>query len=428
MRISFLKLFITGVIFFSFSSLLFNNDVLCQIQVIKKNGGSVYSVFGIGDINYSESGRSDAMGILGIGLMGNYTNSLNPATWTGSVNTRFSTIFNLANIRSTDGSDNAKRTYANFEGFNFTVPINRNYGWVFNLGLHTYSVVSYDVSERGTSIDENYTRIFSGSGGLSRISLGFSYLLFKDFSFGIQFNYAFGNISKEDRIIWDNSALFNTDNTTANSLSGYYFNTGLVFHGFDKLFKSKSLNNLNVAALFTTPMRMSSNVTGRFDRVTGADSVGVTDGQLSLPLAFGFGISNEFKNNLVIAADVYYQNWDKYKYYNVHESEFQNSLRVGGGFEFTPSRRFEDPFLSKASYRLGANYNTGYLKLDGKSISSFGLNAGISLPMSKFNSFDITFGYSRRGTTVNGLVLDNYYKLGLAVDIGELWFIRGPGE
>lgn len=401
---------------------------LSQSQVIQKNGGSVYSLFGIGDLNYSISGRTDAMGVMGIGLLGNYSNSLNPATWTGIATTRFSTTFNLNDIRSTDGTSNSKRTYANFECFNLAIPINRGNGWVLNAGLHTYSAVSYDILTRGSTLGEDYTHVYSGTGGLSKISLGFSYIIFHDFSFGLQFNYVFGNIAKENRITWDNVALFNTDNTTSNSLSGYYFSTGLVFHGFEKLFKAKSLGNLNLGAVFSTPMRLSSNITGRYDRVTGADSVGVTDGQLNLPLAFGFGISNEFKNNLVLAADVYYQNWDKYKYYSVHPDGIQNSMRMGAGLEWTPSRRIEDPFFRKVSYRLGVNYTKGYININNHSINSFGASIGVSLPLNKFNSFDVILGYDRRGTTADGLVLDNYYKLGVSVDIGELWFIRSSRE
>ncbi len=410
-----------SVVFFSIIFIYSGTDSLAQF---KKNGGSVYSSFGIGDLNYSVGGRTDAMGILGIGLLGNYSNSLNPASWTGITNVRFATDFNLNNISSSDGSSTAKRTYANFEGFNFAIPINKANGWIFDVGLHTYSVVAYDISDTGSSLGEKYSHLYSGSGGLSKISLGFSYLLFHNISFGFQFNYAFGTISKENRFIWDNTAIFNTDNTNNKSLAGYYFTTGLAFHGFDKLFKSKSLGNLNIAAMFSSPMKMTSTISGRYDRSTGADTVNITDGILNLPLAFGFGISNEFKNNLVLAADVYYQNWDTYKYYGVHPGEFKNSMRVGAGIEWTPSIRIEDPFASRVSYRIGGYYSTGYLTIDGQPIKSYGVSTGISLPLSRINSFDINFSYERRGTTTNGLVLDNFYKLGVAVEIGELWFFR----
>lgn len=406
--------------------LLFGSDLYSQI--LKKNGGSVYSIFGIGDINYSVSSKSDAMGIMGIALPGSYINSLNPAVWSGIQHTTFSTGFNLDKIKSSDGSVSANRTYGNFESFNFAIPIDREHGWVFNAGLHTYSVVSYDLVSRGSSDEQTYTRTFSGEGGLSRISLGLSYMLFKVLNAGVQFNYIFGNINSENRIVWDDASLFNTDNKTDNALFGYYFNVGLAFHGFDKLFKTKSFSNLHVAAIFSTPMKLTSNISARYDRVTGADSVNVTDGHLNLPLAFGFGISNEFNNNLVISSDFYYQNWTNYKYYDVHPNEFKNNFIVGAGLEWTPSRKFEDGFLKRTSYRLGGNYNSGYLTIFGHSISSFGGSVGVSLRLSRLNNLDINFAYKRRGTTADGLVLDNYYRLGLGIDLGEFWFLRRSGQ
>ena len=60
-------------------SLFCTGSLFAQVD---KNGGSLYSIFGVGDLNYSTSTRTDAMGIMGIALYGKYLNSLNPAAWT----------------------------------------------------------------------------------------------------------------------------------------------------------------------------------------------------------------------------------------------------------------------------------------------------------------------------------------------------------
>src|SRR5437016_5776850 len=105
----------------------------CSLSISQdKNGGSLYSIFGLGDLSYSSSTRTDGMGILGIALYGNYTNSLNPAAWTQIENTRFATKFNMENIRSTNGIENSKRTYGGFEGFDLAIPITRGNGWIFD--------------------------------------------------------------------------------------------------------------------------------------------------------------------------------------------------------------------------------------------------------------------------------------------------------
>ncbi len=254
-----------------------------------KNGGSLYSIFGLGDLTYSSSVRTDAMGILGLSLRGNYTNTLNPAAWTDMQSTRFSTRFRLENFKSTDGTNTSKRTYGDFDGFNLSLLLNRNNGWVFDIGLRDYSIVNYDVKYRGSIEGENYTQIYSGNGGLQRINLGFSYILLKYLSFGFQFNYVFGNIEKSTDINFDNTALANTKNIISNSISGIYFNTGLIFHGFGKVFKSKKLDNMALGIFFSTPANLNSSLTGKFYHPVGIDSVGLNSGKINIPWSGGAG-------------------------------------------------------------------------------------------------------------------------------------------
>jgi hypothetical protein len=68
-----------------------------------------------------------------------------------------------------------------------------------------------------------------------------------------------------------------------------------------------------------------------------------------------------------------------------------------------------------------------YLKIYDKSINAYILSAGLSLPIGRNNTLDLTFSYKMRGTTSNGLIKDNILRLSAAVNIGELWFIK-PNE
>lgn len=397
----------------------------CVYSQIDKNGGSVYSLFGIGDLNYSSGNRTDGMGIMGIGLYGDYTNTMNPAAWTRIQSTIFTTKFNLENIRSTDGTNTSKRTYGNFEGFNLSVPLNKGNGWIFDLGINNYSLVNYDAKFSGTSGTEPYTQSYSGNGGLTRLSLGFSYIIFRYFSFGAQFNYAFGNINKNLIIDFTNNQLFDTKNVSSNTISGIFFNSGLIFHGFGKLFSNKKLDNMTLGVFFSTPSKFNSDLTGRYNRsLSNIDTVSISEGKLDIPLAFGVGLSNEFNERLIVAADVYFQQWDNYKYYGVHPAEIKNSMKAGVGIEYTASRRLEDSYLSRVSYRLGASYTADYLKLYNENINTIGLSAGLSLPIGRYNAVDLYFKYNMKGKDSNGLIKDEVFRFGASVKIGELWFLK----
>jgi hypothetical protein len=366
---------------------------------------------------------------MGIGLYGDYTNSNNPAAWTRIPTTIFTSKFNIENIKSTDGINTAKRTYANFEGFDLSIPLNKGNGWIFNLGVNNYSNVNYDATFNGSVDNEAYKQTYSGNGGLYKFNLGFSYIIFRNFSFGAQFNYAFGNINKSVNIDFTNAQLFDTKNVSSNTISGFYFNSGLIFHGFGKLLKNKKLDNLTLGVFVTTPTELNSVFTGRFNRSTSTiDSVSINEGKLSIPLAFGVGISNQFGKKLTVAADFYMQRWDDYKHYGVHPVEIKNSMKAGLGLEYTPSKKLEDSYWSRVSYRLGGSYTADYLKLNGENINILSISAGLSLPIGSYNSFDLYAKYNIRGKETGGLIKDEVFRFGASVKIGELWFLKPADE
>jgi len=414
----FLKLF--------FAVLVFTGSTFAQVD---KNGGSIYSIFGLGDLSYSSSNRTDGMGIMGIALYGEYTNSNNPAAWTRIPTTIFTSKFNLENIRSSDGINTSKRTYGNFEGFDLSIPLNKGNGWIFNLGINNYSNVNYDTYFNGTVDGEDYTQTYSGNGGLNKFNLGFSYVIFRYLSFGAQFNYAFGNINKTVNIDFTNTALFDTKNVTSDNIRGIFFNTGLIFHGFGKLFNSKKLDNMTLGVFVSTPTELKSDLTGKYNRSTTiTDSITISEGKLKIPLAFGVGLSNTFKNGLTVAGDLYYQKWDDYTVYGTHPAEIKNSMRVGVGLEYTASRKQEDPFFKRVSYRLGGSYTADYLKLNGENLNIMSVSAGLSLPIGNYNSLDLYAKYNIRGKETNGLIKDEVFRFGASVKIGELWFLRPSDE
>ena len=392
---------------------------------VDKNGGSIYSLFGLGDLSYSSSNRTDGMGIMGIALYGDYTNSNNPAAWTRIPTTIFTSKFNLENIKSTDGVSTSKRTYGNFEGFDLSIPLNKGNGWILNLGINNYSNVNYDTYFTGTVDGEDFTQTYSGNGGLNKFNIGFSYVIFRYLSFGAQFNYAFGNINKSVNIDFSNGALFDTKNVTSDNIRGIYFNTGLIFHGFGKIFNNKKLDNMTLGVFVSTPSEFKSNQTGKYNRsVTATDSVTINEGKLKIPLAFGVGLANTFNNKLTVSADMYYQKWDDYTVYGTHPSEIKNSMKIGLGLEYTASRKQEDPFLSRVSYRVGGSYTADYLKLKGENINILSISAGLSLPIGNYNSLDLYGKYNIRGKETNGLIKDEVFRFGASVKIGELWFLR----
>jgi hypothetical protein len=390
------------------------------------SGGSPYTVFGIGDINYFTSARTYAMGSLGISLFGNYVNNLNPAAQTKLNHTMASTVFNYGFLKSTDGTTDNKVSNGNVTGINIGIPFNQNNGWVFTIGFNPVSLVNYKIRVDNQVNGQNYVQTYSGKGGLSRINASMTYILFKAISAGFEYNYAFGEIKTRNSIVFNASGFTNTENTLENDMYGNMFKGGLVFD-FGKISRSSALRNLSVGFIYESNIKLNSDIEAIYQTSVSIDSSVIRRGVLNIPERYGFGISNLFGDRYMVTADLIMQDWSKYTDYGRSFGNFGTSVRAGVGIDILPKG---DPasFWSHVSYRFGGFYDKAYYKVNGEDIISYGLSGGINLPLSLYNSLDLGVTAGMRGKTGNSLIKDEFISFTAGLNLGELWFIRTRDE
>ena len=92
------------------------------------DGGSPYTIFGIGDLRFNTSSRTYGMGVLGIGLTGDYINNLNPAANSGLQYTNFSLSADYGYLKSSDGTSTTKVNEGNINGINIGIPFSKDNG------------------------------------------------------------------------------------------------------------------------------------------------------------------------------------------------------------------------------------------------------------------------------------------------------------
>ena len=80
------------------------------------------------------------------------------------------------------------------------------------------------------------------------------------------------------------------------------------------------------------------------------------------------------------------------------------------------------------SYRVGGFYEKSFYQIAGTDINSWGVRAGVNIPMSDYSSLDLGVNFSQRGTTSNGLVRDQFLNFTATINFGELWFVRPREE
>ncbi len=392
------------------------------------NGGSPYTIFGIGDLKLNNSVRTDGMSVLGIGLQGDYINTLNPAANTMLQYTKFSIGANYGYLESTNGLQTTKINEGNITGINIGIPLDKETGWVLNFGINPMSEVNYQIISNRNTGGEAYTNTYSGEGGLTRINIAMAYRFLNSISIGGEYNYAFGNITSQRTTDFENTAIFDNFSRKEIDLSKSFFKGGMIF-AVENLVnkKSKNLKYLTFGFFYQMPIDLNANEESIVATSVATDSNVVRTGTISIPAAYGFGISNRFGDRVNVAVDAYFQQWADYTEFGVTPSNFTNSSRFGAGIEFLPSPDRDRTFFERLTYRAGGFYEKAYYIVNSEEIKTLGFSLGVGIPISDYNSLDLSFAYSMRGTEDNGLIKDNLFMVNAGFNFGELWFLK-PNE
>lgn len=405
------------VIFLSFGNLYSQ-----ELQTV----GSAYSIFGIGELNYYTSTRTYSMGIQGISLFGNYLNNLNPATLTKMKSTLISVNANYGFLKSSNVNSQTEVSNGNVMGFNIGIPFDQVRGWVMSLGFNPMSLSNYKIKVLGNTGYQPYTQTYAGKGSVSRISAGMSYNLFRQISLGLEYNYSFGEINRQNFINFANSGYSNSNIRNQFDYRRSFLKGGVIFE-MGRILKSISLTNLSIGFVFQSGFNMTASEDGIFGSSIGADTVNLNSGTVNIPDSYGIGISNIFSQKYQVSGDVLFQDWSKYRIFNQSNPDFQQSIRAGLGFEIIPNPD-KAGFWQILTYRFGGFYEVGNFKIAGQSVNSYGLRAGVNIPISNYNSIDFGLGYSIRGESTNQMIKEEFFNLTAGVNFGELWFLRPKEE
>lgn len=181
---------------FFFSLLFFVADAT-RAQTVN---GSIYSYFGIGNLQLRSSAYNRALGYTGIGVRDNMNiNVINPAAY-NAIAKPFTSLFELgANYEATNHSTYATSSVSKtggLNGINFLVRPATKLGVLIgaapltNISFNAASQVQY------ASIASPVQLVAQGSGGINQFYLGASYEIFKNFSLGVNLSYFLGTIKK----------------------------------------------------------------------------------------------------------------------------------------------------------------------------------------------------------------------------------------
>jgi hypothetical protein len=387
---------------------------------------STYTRYGLGDVYYSYSARTLAMGNAGSAMINSdYVEILNPASWSNLSRTRIEFSFAYDELRLSNQNESKYYGDGIFKGFTFAFPVSKDYGIGVAMGIVPYTLLNYEVQEKATNeTTGNYTSTYLGKGGLSKVFIGGTYKLPIDFILGATLEYYFGNIKYTSKIEFDNNSYYPAEYELAYGPTGFGTTIGFITPDMSGLLNAGSISDLRFG--------LSANLISKLDTDTSfvnrsstiVDSIGTGKTKMEVPMRLNAGLHIAFVNVYNIALDYFYQPWTDFKLSGINQLNLNDVHKLSLGFEYRPQRVPGISFWEQIMLRAGLSYEMSQYKVNGNELKQYSVFGGFALPLTDENTIDFGFEYSVRGKTENNLLEEQYIIFNLGISFGDIWFLR----
>lgn len=423
---------------------------------------SPYSLFGPGIPHLRQTVSQAGVGGSGIALYDHYKlNLANPAAVALHTDPIFETSgFGTFSTYNTNAGGFDNRSFL-LNNLSLAFPIMRG-KWGLALGIVPYTTVGYDVYStiEDEEVGSTYNINYSGDGGISQGYLGTAYKIYNKvdslgnptaLSLGGNMNFNFGTIDNNRLISFPsdpNSVGVNVQESVL--VRDFSFDLGAHFqHNVIKhTEESGRYMRLLLGAVYTFGADLNadqSNYAYTFrgesglsalDTVSSATGV---DGYIHIPSRITFGAGLDFvtaqKARYRFSIDYATQDWTAYEVSfedNSLRHNFEDNQRISAGIEWTPevgSRKY----FENVQVRAGAYYEKSSLNLRDTPITDRGMSFGLTMPINHRraitkSSFNVSAQYGQSGTTDNGLIQEDYWRIYVGFSFTphyrNRWFVK----
>jgi hypothetical protein len=396
--------------------------------ILFSQSSSTYTRYGIGDISYTYSARSLGLAQTGVATLNQgFVEILNPASWASLQLTRIEFSLVLNGVQLSDNSNSAFYTDGEFKGFTFAFPISKKLGIGFASGLLPYSRISYNVVQSNTADEthsSNYTEIYEGDGGLSKLFMGASVKIPFDWIFGATLEYYFGKRTYSSTINFDDQSFLPAEYELDYRSTGFGTTVGLISQNFASLFNSESISNLRLGVSVNLLSDLDTDTSLTINPTNVADTIFSGKTQMSVPMRITAGLTLQLSNAYSFNLDYIYQPWSEYSVAGVTSSFLRDVNKIGLGFEYKPVAIFGRTSWELIMWRAGVSYEQTQYIINGTGINQISVFAGLTLPLGFGDSLDLGLEFSQRGTLETNLIEENFFRINIGISFGELWFQR----
>ncbi len=380
-------------------------------------GGSNYSLFGVGDIHRNVGASYDALAGTSIAFPTTTNINLNnPAMWSFVNQTRLQVGYRFNQNLISNGNEDLMQNNGTVDGVVGLFMIEPKLGLGIGFGLYRYSSVNYFAnSPISATIDDLTVQgevNYKGKGGISAAYVGMSIEPIEGISFGLLAMRTFGLIETLTETEFYNSFTFNSSVVRSDSYGGLGLKGGLNFNIDEKV---------NIGAFFETHPSFSVSSDLIYQTEFNPDTTFNEELNPAFPTSFGLGASY-ITGKFILGMDFSMQDFSNFEYRRGSKADFRNYMLITAGVERTGNDDINASFTDKISYRFGAGYNQLYYSVLGNSIDEYFGSFGMLIPMRGSAQIDASVTIGMRGTTGNNLLLETFARFTVNLSIGETWF------
>lgn len=408
---------------------------------------SSYSRFGLGTLADQSQGFNRGMGGVGIALhQGNRVNMQNPASYASidSLSFILDAGMSLTAGRMKSGGNSVNVKNCSLDFVNAGLRLRRGLGLSF--GFVPYSTIGYNfyrerlvTSDQTTTLPIKTTSSYQGEGGLHQAYVGLGWKPVGNLAVGVNASFIWGTYTHAMAQTFTEGETSSTAYSGLNSEHNAHLKTYKIDLGAQYPIRLNPENWLTVGVTVGLGHKIKSDaVLSRYTSV--GDSTQVTaKSPFDLPYTYGGGLAWQHKNTLLVAADYKYENWGDCRtphsstesgeltYFGA-KGDYKNRSRFAVGAQYTPDPT-DKRYVKRMQYRVGANYSTPYLRVNGiDGPSDMTLSAGLGLPVSnKYNNrsmINLNLQWLRWKPSSASLITENYFMVNVGFTFNENWFMK----
>jgi hypothetical protein len=406
---------------------------------------SPYSRFNLGSIVPSGSYRSLAMGGSGVAMKDNSSiYYINPASY-GSIDTTsflldFGADYSICVLSNSVGKYQSDDM--NFGHLLIGFPLAKGVG--FATGLVPYSNGYYSIQETLNEGDPGYdpltgsvTSTHKGNGSLTNLFAGIGFNITKNLSVGANLKILFGQLERSNQFEFgDYANTFGQFNSEKLRVRGIHFDYGAQYSA-----KVKKDYFFTAGLSFNRSQRYKSDfekISERFTAYTPSvyspDTLSYTNSSsrdsTRLPGTMKFGLSFGKKDKFVAEVNYIYSKWSEASIHGSSPGYLANTKSWLFGIEYIPEKYSNTSFLRRIEYRIGGHIADNYLVINSAQIKELGASCGFGMRMrNSYSKATVYFDFTRKnGSEAAGLHNENYYTIGVSLNLYDFWFIKKKFE